>query len=124
MKKKYISIFDTISFFIIYTISIYMNFFQLNIYLTLALLLIFITGIILSNMNGPEENGRILDLMNRLFLAIYVIVISLVIYIIFSLLSIPMFTNLILGAIYVIFLIIIFIVSMRDFFLIISGEGA
>ncbi len=124
MKKKYISIFDTISFFIIYTISIYMNFFQLNIYLTLALLLIFITGIILSNMNGPEENGRILDLMNRLFLAIYVIVISLVIYIIFSILSIPMFTNLILGAIYVIFLIIIFIVSMRDFFLIISGEGA
>ncbi|PMP73870.1 MAG: hypothetical protein C0180_05615 [Aciduliprofundum sp.] len=124
MKKKYISIFDTISFFIIYTISIYMNFFQLNIYLTLALLLIFITGIILSNMNGPEENGRILDLMNRLFLAIYIIVISLVIYIIFSLLSIPMFTNLILGAIYVIFLIIIFIVSMRDFFLIISGEGA
>ncbi|MBD6955603.1 MAG: hypothetical protein ACPLVI_00940 [Thermoplasmata archaeon] len=101
-----------------------MNFFQLNIYLTLALLLIFITGIILSNMNGPEENGRILDLMNRLFLAIYVIVISLVIYIIFSILSIPMFTNLILGAIYVIFLIIIFIVSMRDFFLIISGEGA
>ncbi|MGC9137933.1 MAG: hypothetical protein ACP5G5_02860 [Thermoplasmata archaeon] len=101
-----------------------MNFFQLNIYLTLALLLIFITGIILSNMNGPEENGRILDLMNRLFLAIYIIVISLVIYIIFSLLSIPMFTNLILGAIYVIFLIIIFIVSMRDFFLIISGEGA
>jgi polyferredoxin len=92
--------------------------------LTLALLLIFITGIILSNMNGPEENGRILDLMNRLFLAIYIIVISLVIYIIFSLLSIPMFTNLILGAIYVIFLIIIFIVSMRDFFLIISGEGA
>jgi polyferredoxin len=90
----------------------------------LALLLIFITGIILSNMNGPEENGRILDLMNRLFLAIYVIVISLVIYIIFSILSIPMFTNLILGAIYVIFLIIIFIVSMRDFFLIISGEGA
>ncbi|HEU13235.1 MAG TPA: hypothetical protein ENO35_04005 [Euryarchaeota archaeon] len=90
----------------------------------MALLLIFITGIILSNMNGPEENGRILDLMNRLFLAIYIIVISLVIYIIFSLLSIPMFTNLILGAIYVIFLIIIFIVSMRDFFLIISGEGA
>ncbi|MGC8708724.1 MAG: hypothetical protein ACP5KL_00415 [Thermoplasmata archaeon] len=90
----------------------------------MALLLIFITGIILSNMNGPEENGRILDLMNRLFLAIYVIVISLVIYIIFSILSIPMFTNLILGAIYVIFLIIIFIVSMRDFFLIISGEGA
>lgn len=121
MKKKCISIFDSISFFSIYFIATYVGFIPFNLVLTLTLIFVFIAGVFLSYMKGSENQENAIDVMNRLFLSIYVIGVSLFIYFLFYFLSLSIFTNIVLGAIYAIFLILIFIMSIKDFFIIISG---
>jgi len=122
MKRKYTPIFDSISFFTIYFLSLYLGFFSINIYLIGILALIFFLGIMLSYINGNEKEESLMDVMNRMFLAIYVILITVLIMFTFSLLSLSTFTDIVLGAVYAVFLIIIFILSLKDFFKIISGN--
>ncbi len=122
MKLMFVSIFNSISFFLLYFTGIYLNLFGIYFPLLITLAAIFLIGIVISYIKAPDSNIPFRDVFQKIYLAIYVILITVVIIILFNFLSLSIFTYLVLNAIYIIFLSIIFIVSIRDTYKIISGD--
>ncbi|MEM1974291.1 MAG: hypothetical protein QXN68_05840, partial [Thermoplasmata archaeon] len=82
MKIFYLPIFNSISFFLLYFVGIFLNLYEFYIPLFIALIFIFAFGVILTY--KIPSNISFIDVFQKLFLTFYVLAITIIIIFLFE----------------------------------------